>query len=190
MRTLEYYPVDTVFFYIPQIVQALRYDAMGYVEKYIMEAGQVSQLFAHQLIWNMKANFFVDADKECIKPDALKPVLERVIGNLVGLFTGTDRAFYEREFKFFGQVTGISGYLREYIKYGQSEKKPMQKVSSRNHTSVTHSFFFYSFSVRNAWMKSWERSKSMSVYTCPRTLMVMSLISIGPLVDHCNPTPR
>ncbi|CAO3637256.1 unnamed protein product [Cunninghamella echinulata] len=127
MRSLEYYPVDTVFFYIPQIVQALRYDDLGYVEKYIMQAGQVSQLFAHQLIWNMKANFFVDADGECIKPDALKPTLERVIDNLVASFTGADREFYEREFKFFGEVTGISGYLKEYIKYGQTEKKPLQK---------------------------------------------------------------
>ncbi|KAI8379424.1 uncharacterized protein BYT42DRAFT_514723 [Radiomyces spectabilis] len=127
MRSLEYYPVETVFFYIPQIVQALRYDELGYVEKYIMEAGQVSQLFAHQIIWNMQANFFIDADKECIKPDPLKPTLERIIENLVGSFTGADRAFYEREFKFFGEVTAISGYLKEYIKYGQNEKKPLQK---------------------------------------------------------------
>lgn len=189
MRSLEYYPVDTVFFYIPQIVQALRYDDMGYVEKYIMEAGQVSQLFAHQLIWNMKANFFVDADKECVKPDALKPVLERVIENLVGSFTGADRAFYEREFKFFGEVTGISGYLKEYIKFGQSEKKPMQKVSNTSiRNSLTHSFWYWVF--RNDWMKNWPRSKSTSVCTCPRTLMVMSLISIVLPVDHCNPMPR
>jgi phosphatidylinositol 4-kinase len=67
MRTLEYYPVDTVFFYVPQIVQALRHDDLGYVERYIMEAGAVSQLFAHQIIWNMKANFFIDADKECLR---------------------------------------------------------------------------------------------------------------------------
>lgn len=128
MRSLEYYPVDTVFFYIPQIVQALRHDELGYVEKYIMEAGQVSQLFAHQIIWNMQANFYVDADKECVKPDALKPTLERIIDNLVGSFTGEDREFYEREFKFFNDVTAISGYLKEYIKYGQTEKKPLQKV--------------------------------------------------------------
>ncbi|CAO3618813.1 unnamed protein product [Mucor hiemalis] len=127
MRSLEYYPVDTVFFYVPQIVQALRYDEYGYVERYIMEAGQVSQLFAHQIIWNMSANFYIDADKDCTKPDPLKPTLEKIINNLVASFTGADRDFYEREFKFFGDVTAISGYLKEYIKYGQTEKKPMQK---------------------------------------------------------------
>jgi phosphatidylinositol 4-kinase len=127
MRSLEYYPVDTVFFYVPQIVQALRYDDLGYIEKYILEAAKTSQLFAHQIIWNMQANFFVDADKECVKPDALKPTLEKIIDGMVASFTGEDRAFYEREFKFFGEVTAISGYLKEYIKHGQNEKKPLQK---------------------------------------------------------------
>ncbi|KAI9253575.1 hypothetical protein BY458DRAFT_535835 [Sporodiniella umbellata] len=127
MRTLEYHPVDNVFFYIPQIVQALRYDQLGYVEKYILEAGQTSQLFAHQIIWNMQANFFVDADKGCQKPDVLKPTLERIIDRLAASFKGEDRAFYEREFKFFGEVTAISGHLKEYIKFGQTEKKPLQK---------------------------------------------------------------
>ncbi|RCI05105.1 phosphatidylinositol-4- kinase, partial [Rhizopus stolonifer] len=127
MRSLEYHPIETVFFYVPQIVQALRYDTLGYVERYILEAAQTSQLFAHQIIWNMKANFFVDADKECIKPDTLKPTLERIIDTMVSSFTGEDRAFYEREFKFFGDVTAISGYLKEYIKFGQNEKKPLQK---------------------------------------------------------------
>ncbi|CEP08014.1 hypothetical protein [Parasitella parasitica] len=127
MRSLGYHPIDTVFFYVPQIVQALRYDSLGYVEKYILEAAATSQLFAHQIIWNMKANFFVDADKDCVKPDVLKPTLEKIIEKMVASFTGKDRAFYEREFKFFGEVTAISGYLKEYIKHGQNEKKPLQK---------------------------------------------------------------
>ncbi|KAI9260780.1 hypothetical protein BY458DRAFT_439897 [Sporodiniella umbellata] len=127
MKTLEYFPVDTVFFYVPQIVQALRHDKFDYVERYIMEAGQVSQLFAHQIIWNMSANFYIDADKECVKPDLLKPVLEKIIDSLTASFTGVDREFYEREFKFFNEVTAISGYLKEYIKCGQNEKKPLQK---------------------------------------------------------------
>ncbi|CAO3624867.1 unnamed protein product [Cunninghamella blakesleeana] len=127
MRSLEYYSVDIVFFYIPQIVQALRHDEFGYVKNYILKAGQVSQLFAHQIIWNMKANFYIDADKDCEKADTLKPTLENIIEELVVSFDGADREFYEREFKFFGEVTAISGYLKEYIKYGQVEKKPLQK---------------------------------------------------------------
>lgn len=69
------------------------------------------------------------------KPDTLKPTLERIIRNLVASFTGADREFYEREFKFFKEITAISGYLKEYIKYGQNEKKPMQKVFIRFCTS-------------------------------------------------------
>ncbi|KAI8081307.1 uncharacterized protein BX664DRAFT_340096 [Halteromyces radiatus] len=127
MRSLEHYSVDIVFFYIPQLVQTIRHDDFGYVERYIMKAGQVSQLFAHQIIWNMKANFYLDADKGCEKPDPMKPTLERIIYNLVSSFADEDRQFYEREFKFFGDITAISGYLKEYIKLGQNEKKPMQK---------------------------------------------------------------
>jgi phosphatidylinositol 4-kinase len=131
MRCLEFYSVDLVFFYVPQLVQTLRHDEFGYVERYIMKAGQVSQLFAHQIIWNMQANFYLDADKKCEKPDPMKPALGRIIDNLGASFGGEDRVFYEREFKFFGDITAISGYLKEYIKFGQNEKKPLQKVRQR-----------------------------------------------------------
>jgi phosphatidylinositol 4-kinase len=66
MRALESHSVDTTFFYVPQIVQTLRYDSLGYIERYIIETAKFSQLFAHQIIWNMKANAYKDEDSEVV----------------------------------------------------------------------------------------------------------------------------
>lgn len=79
LRVLEHHPVEVTFFYIPQVVQALRNDALGeetsppcgclrwliaysislgYAERFIFETSKISQLFCHQIIWNMKANAY------------------------------------------------------------------------------------------------------------------------------------
>jgi len=120
MRALESHSVDVTFFYVPQIVQTLRYDVLGYVERYILETAQFSQLFAHQIIWNMKANAF--KDDESTIPDAIKPTLDKVRDHMVNSFSEFDRDLYEREFAFFDEVTGISGKLKPLIKASKPEK--------------------------------------------------------------------
>jgi phosphatidylinositol 4-kinase len=66
VRALEAHSIDTNFFYVPQIVQTLRYDDLGYIERYIIETAKFSQLFAHQIIWNMKANAYKDEDSQIV----------------------------------------------------------------------------------------------------------------------------
>lgn len=66
MRALESHSIDVRFYFVPQLVQALRYDALGYVERYIYESAKLSQLFAHQVIWNMKANAYKDEDSQIV----------------------------------------------------------------------------------------------------------------------------
>ncbi|KAL8928661.1 MAG: hypothetical protein Q9172_000799 [Xanthocarpia lactea] len=124
MRALESHSVDVTFFYVPQIVQALRYDTLGYAQRYIIETAKFSQKFAHQIIWNMKANAYKDEDSSI--EDSLKPTLDAVMNNMIASFSGADKAFYEREFAFFNEITEISGKLRPYIKKSKPEKK--QKI--------------------------------------------------------------
>lgn len=92
MRMLEEHHVDTTFFYIPQVVQALRTDELGrsllvhvgmggsaerleagYIERFISATAKVSQLFCHQIIWNMKANTHKDDEGEEVRGVALLP---------------------------------------------------------------------------------------------------------------------
>ena len=121
VRALLSHSIQITFFYVPQIVQALRYDRLGYVEQFIMEASLLSPLFAHQIIWNMKANAYKDEDSGV--PDSLKPTLDKVMDRMIGALSGADKSFYEREFSFFNDVTSISGKLKPYIKKSKAEKK-------------------------------------------------------------------
>ncbi|ABN68241.2 phosphatidylinositol-4- kinase involved in protein kinase C pathway [Scheffersomyces stipitis CBS 6054] len=121
MRSLEHHDVNLTFFYVPQIVQCLRYDQKGYVERFILETAKVSQLFAHQIIWNMLANSY--KDEESSEPDSIKPVLDKIQTKMLASYSQEDLAFYEKEFGFFNEVTGISGKLKPYIKKTKAEKK-------------------------------------------------------------------
>lgn len=121
MRSLEHHDVNLTFFYVPQIVQTLRFDKKGYVERFIIETAKISQLFAHQIIWNMLANSYKDEDST--EPDSLKPKLDEIQKLMLKSLSDEDLIFYKKEFGFFNKVTDISGKLKPYIKKTKAEKK-------------------------------------------------------------------
>eukprot|EP00794_Sanderia_malayensis_P007730 gene7730-8569_t len=119
MEVLRSYPPDTILFYIPQLVQALRKDNFGYVEEYIKWSCKKSQLLAHQFIWNAKSNIYLDEDS-LQRDESIADKLENLINKITKSLTGAALGFFEREFSFFDRVTQISGQIRPYPK---SERK-------------------------------------------------------------------
>uniref|UniRef100_A0A915PI29 1-phosphatidylinositol 4-kinase n=1 Tax=Setaria digitata TaxID=48799 RepID=A0A915PI29_9BILA len=109
VRVLRSYPPDVLLLYIPQLVQALRYDTMGYVAELIMWLAGHSQLLAHQLLWNMQANMYRDEDSKEKDPDLYGPL-------------SAARKFYDNEFDLVKRITDISGKIRPFPK-GETRKK-------------------------------------------------------------------
>ncbi|CAK1590125.1 unnamed protein product [Parnassius mnemosyne] len=115
VTTLTSYPSSAVLLYIPQLVQALRHDTMGYVSELIKSLAKKSQVVAHQLIWNMHTNMYTDEEMHHKDP-VLYDILESLTKSIVDSLSGPAKAFYEREFDFFSQITNISGIIRPYPK--------------------------------------------------------------------------
>ncbi|KOB66496.1 putative Phosphatidylinositol 4-kinase alpha, partial [Operophtera brumata] len=126
VSTLTSYPSSAVLLYIPQLVQALRHDTMGYVAELIKSLAKKSQVVAHQLIWNMHTNMFTD--EEMHNKDALFDILESLTKNIVDALSGPAQAFHEREFEFFKQITDISGIIRPYPK-GAERKRALWQAA-------------------------------------------------------------
>ncbi|XP_065840787.1 phosphatidylinositol 4-kinase alpha-like [Oscarella lobularis] len=112
-RVLRNCELEEVLFYIPQLVQAIRYDKMGFVTEYIVSAAAKSQLLAHQILWNMKTNVYLDVEETAKDPD-IGEKLEQIIKRMTRHLSGSALSFYEREFRFFEKVTSISGQIRPF----------------------------------------------------------------------------
>uniref|UniRef100_A0A5K4ER66 1-phosphatidylinositol 4-kinase n=1 Tax=Schistosoma mansoni TaxID=6183 RepID=A0A5K4ER66_SCHMA len=121
VRVLSDYPSETMLFYVPQFVQGIRYDKLGYLSESIMTLAKRSPLLAHQLLWNMKTNIY--RDEESLKFDnEIGNHLLALSSTIQNNFNGPTLAFYQREFEFFDQITSVSAKIRSFPK-GEARKK-------------------------------------------------------------------
>ncbi|KAL6909487.1 hypothetical protein ACP4OV_001768 [Aristida adscensionis] len=113
LRVLETYPPETVTFFMPQLVQSLRYDDQKLVEGYLLGAARRSNIFSHILIWHLQGEYIPEDSKEPVVPKAtaFHSLLPVVREKIVDSFTPEARDMFEREFDFFDKVTSISGVL-------------------------------------------------------------------------------
>ncbi|XP_060554504.1 phosphatidylinositol 4-kinase alpha-like isoform X3 [Ruditapes philippinarum] len=128
VKQLHNAPTEALLFYIPQLVQAVRYDTMGYVTDFIRWAAKNSQLLAHQLLWNMKTNKF--RDEEGLERDAeIGEQLEILMQEIQDQLSGSALQFYQREFDFFGQITDISRIIKPFPKGPERKKACLEALS-------------------------------------------------------------
>ncbi|CAI9104486.1 OLC1v1003167C1 [Oldenlandia corymbosa var. corymbosa] len=116
LRVLESYPPERVTFFMPQLVQSLRYDEGRLVEGYLLRAAQRSDIFAHILIWHLQGETCVPEsgkDKEAVsaKNNSFQALLPLVRERIINGFTPKALDLFKREFDFFDKVTSISGVL-------------------------------------------------------------------------------
>ncbi|XP_071689006.1 phosphatidylinositol 4-kinase alpha 1-like [Rutidosis leptorrhynchoides] len=114
LRVLESYPPSKVTFFMPQLIQALRYDDELLVEAYLLRAAQRSDVFAHILIWQLQGETCApEGGKEAItaKTEEFLALLPVVREHIIDGFGPEARDVFRREFDFFEKVTSISGVL-------------------------------------------------------------------------------
>lgn len=128
VNILSSYESDAVLFYIPQLVQALRHDTMGYVTEFIKYISKKSQIVAHQLIWNMKTNMYLDEEMQQ-KDTQIFDILDGLIQSIIQNLSGPARLFHEREFDFFEKITNISGEIRPYPKGPERRRACLEALS-------------------------------------------------------------
>ncbi|KAK9691100.1 hypothetical protein RND81_09G176000 [Saponaria officinalis] len=114
LRVLESYPPGRVTFFMPQLVQSLRYDDGKLVEGYLLRAAQRSDVFSHILIWHLQGETCEPEgtkETDTQKHSAFLALLPQVRQRIIDSFTPKARDVFQREFDFFDKVTSISGVL-------------------------------------------------------------------------------
>lgn len=110
-----------VFFYVPQLVQALRHD--GILEMVLITLKSLARdgVVSHQLIWNLKANLYKDENKKV--KDENYTVFKHCIEEIMNEMSEENRLLFLREEEFVRSLTNISLSLLPYLGFSKDEKR-------------------------------------------------------------------
>ena len=113
--------------YIPQMVQALRHDPMGYMASVLVWLASHSQLLTHQLIWNMRTNIYRD-DAGLQRDGVLGPIVDSLLIAIENQLEGDGKQFFKREFDFFAQLVNVSAKIRPFPKGPQRKQECLAAI--------------------------------------------------------------
>eukprot|EP01117_Protostelium_nocturnum_P007910 TRINITY_DN2825_c0_g1_i1.p1 TRINITY_DN2825_c0_g1~~TRINITY_DN2825_c0_g1_i1.p1 ORF type:complete len:1936 (+),score=831.43 TRINITY_DN2825_c0_g1_i1:212-6019(+) len=116
VRVLHNFSPETIIYYIPQLVQTLRYDVTGSVFQYLLNVSKESELLAHQLIWNIQT-YTKTQEQNRLTATAGK-LKEAIIAGM----TPEVLQRYKIEFEFFKTVTKISAILLKEAETKEARK--------------------------------------------------------------------
>ncbi|KAJ6671341.1 hypothetical protein OIU85_015128 [Salix viminalis] len=114
LRVLESYPPERVTFFMPQLVQSLRYDDGRLVEGYLLRATQRSDIFAHILIWHLQGETFPSESGKEVASERMLPFkhcCQLFVSILLMASPLKPSTCLKGNLKFFDKVTSISGVL-------------------------------------------------------------------------------
>nr|CAD2200678.1 unnamed protein product [Meloidogyne enterolobii] len=126
VRVLKSYSCDVLIQYIPQLVQTVRWDYNGFIANFILHLAAHSQPLAHQLLWNMHSNMYIDEEAKVEDPIMYKP-LKEIVNKILSRLEGAARNFYLSEADFVDRITNISGIIKSVPK-GEARKKACFKA--------------------------------------------------------------
>ncbi|KAF6255212.1 kinase-like domain-containing protein [Scenedesmus sp. NREL 46B-D3] len=119
-------PPEKLVFFLPQLVQLLRGDRDGAIQRFFFTAAAHSDLFAHQLIWalNSEAKPPEEAFNPEVKRSGWQPpkdtglweISARVKQQIEAQMTPQQKEYWAAEGGYFEQVTNLSGYLYKFSK--------------------------------------------------------------------------
>ena len=141
MRSLLSCPPEDVAFFLPQLVQMLRYDEAGLVEASLLTAAQGSVYFAHLLICQLASEGTPPAEAfaPLVKRSNWSPpadtglwaTADRVRARVLRELHGPARERLDAELRFFDAITAVSGKLYPVPKVGGREARGCRAASAR-----------------------------------------------------------